>query len=296
MNEKQQTPGVGLSPAVHGAVWMLIAGFCYAATGAQVRLLADDYPTFEVVFIRSVIALAMVAPVILRGGIGAFRTEQIRLHTVRAAVGYGGILCWFYGVSTIPLSNYYALQFTMPLFTIAGAVLLLSERAGFRTWVAVAVGFCGALVILRPGMVAISLGALAAIAAALAFAVANLCIRVLSRKDNAVVIVAYANLLMIPMSLVPALFDWVTPRLVDIPLLLGVGIFGTIAQFSLTRAVGLADARIIQPFDFARLPFAALIGWLVFEETTDIWTWTGAVIIFLAGYYVLSRESPRRKS
>jgi S-adenosylmethionine uptake transporter len=278
------------APAVRGASWMMAAGLGYAATGALVRLVAQDYPVFEVVFLRCVIALAVLAPMIRRLGLGALKTEQPAWHGLRAVLGYVGILLWFYGVSVIPLADYYALQFTMPLFTIAGAALLLRERVDTVAWIAVGVGFLGALVILRPGLAAVSLGAVAALGAALMFAGANICIRIMSRKDDTTVIVVYSNLLVLPLALVPALFDWVTPAWRDVPGIIGIGVMGTLAQFAITRAVGIAEARIVQPFDFARLPFAAVIGWLLFHEAMDLYTWLGAVIIFCAAYYVLRRE------
>lgn len=291
-----------LPAAARGAAWMLLAGACYTLTGAIVRHVAETYSVFEVAFFRSLFALALMVPLLLRVGWSSLRTTKFPLHGLRTALGYTGILCWFYGVSAIPLSDYYALQFTTPLFTIAGAVLFLGERAGARHWLAVAVGFGGALVILRPGLIGVSLGALAAVGAALFFAAVNNCVRVLSRTDGAVVIVTYTNLLMLPVSLVPFLIPeslvpslpvWITPGWIDLGWLAGVGLFGTIAQFSITRAVAVADARVVQPFDFARLPFAAVIGYVAFGELSDFWTWIGAVIIFTAGYYVLQLERGR---
>lgn len=297
LTDKNAAAGAGSIPlAAQGAAWMLLGGFSYTVTGAMVRILAGEYPMFEIVFLRCVIALVMMAPLILRLGVGKLKTKQPVMHLARTTIGYGGILCWFYGVSHIPLTDYYALQFTMPLFTIAGAVLILGERSSMRTWLAVGAGFFGALVILRPGLIDISLGALGALTAALCFAAINIMIRIMARKDDPAVIVVYANLLMIPMSLIPALFDWKTPAWEDIPIILGIGIFGTLAQLSLTRAVALADARVVQPFDFSRLPFAALVGWFLFGEVSDIWTWVGAAIIFAAAYYVLAYESQRGKS
>jgi S-adenosylmethionine uptake transporter len=295
-NDNPAAGAGGIPPAAQGAAWMLLGALSYTVTGALVRILAGEYPMFEIVFLRCVIAVFMMAPLIMRLGVGKLKTRQPVMHLVRTSIGYGGILCWFYGVSNIPLTDYYALQFTMPLFTIAGAVLLLGEHSSFKTWVAVGFGFFGALVILRPGLIDFSLGALAALTAALSFACINIMIRIMARKDDPAVIVVYANFLMIPMALIPALFDWVTPAWEDIPAIVGIGIFGTLAQFSLTRAVALADARVVQPFDFARVPFAALIGWFVFGEISDVWTWVGAVMIFAAAYYVLTTESRRKKN
>ena len=276
---------------MQGAAWMILGGYAYTVTGALARIVTSEYPMFEIVFLRCVIAVLIMAPLILRMGIRKLKTVQPGMHLLRATIGYCGILAWFYGVSHIPLSDYYALQFTMPLFTIAGAVLLLGERANIKTWIAVSCGFLGALVILRPGLIEISFGAVGALTAAFCFAAVNIVIKVLSRKDDPAVIVVYANVLVIPLALIPALFEWVPIAWEDVPLVLGIGIFGTLAQFSLTRAVAIADARVVQPFDFLRLPFAALMGWFLFAEVSDIWTWVGAIIIFAAAYYVLAYET-----
>jgi len=274
---------------------MLLAAFSYAMTGALVRQLADGFSVFEVAFFRCVIAVFMIAPLVMRSSAAGFRTSQLPMHTLRVSLTYAGIMCWFYGVSVIPLSDYYALQFTMPLFTIAAAVLFLGQRADARTWLAVGVGFCGAVIILRPGVIALSLGALAAVGAAVLFAGVNTCVKVLSRNEDTNVIMFYANVLIIPISLVPALFDWRTPGRADWPWLVGVGVFGTLAQYAITRAITVADARVVQPFDFTRLPFAAALGYLFFGEVSDIWTWVGAVVIFGAGSYALARERAASK-
>ncbi len=282
------------STAARGAVWMLLAALMYTLTGAMVRHLAAGYSVFEVGFFRSVIALAILLPFALGGSRRTvherLRTRKFPLHVLRTVLAYVGIMCWFYAVSHIPLADYYALQFLTPLFTMAGAALLLGERIGCRHWLAALVGLAGALVILRPGLIEVGLGVVAAVGAALFFASTNWTVRVLSRTDSARVILTYGNLLLIPMSLIPALPVWVTPGWTDLMWLCGVGVAGTIAQFSITRAVGAADARIVQPFDFTRLPFAAAIGWLAFGEVSDIWTWVGAVIIFAAASYVLRLE------
>jgi drug/metabolite transporter (DMT)-like permease len=284
-----------LPAAVRGAAWMILAAFSYAMTGVMVRQLADGFSVFEVAFFRCVIAVLMIAPLVLRSSAAGFRTNQLPMHVWRVALTYAGIMCWFYGVSVIPLSDYYALQFTLPLFSIAGAVLFLGQRADARTWLAVGVGFFGALIILRPGVIAVSFGALAAVGAAVLFAGVNTCVKVLSRREDTNVIMFYANVLIIPISLVPALFDWRTPDWADWPWLIGVGVFGTVAQYAITRAIAAADARVVQPFDFTRLPFAAALGYVFFGEVSDVWTWIGAVVIFGAGYYALAHERAASK-
>lgn len=286
--------------AAAGAAWMLLAALMYTVTGAMVRHLAAGYSVFEVGFFRSVVAVAILLPLALRparpgagepgAGPGGLRTRKLPLHALRTALAYVGIMCWFFAVSRIPLADYYALQFLTPLFTMAGAALLLGERTGWRHWLAALAGLAGAWTILRPGVAAVGAGALAAIGAALFFAATNWTVRVLARTDSARAIVTWGNLLLIPMSLIPALPSWVTPSWADLAWLCGVGVTGTAAQFAITRAVGVADARIVQPFDFARLPFAAALGWIVFGEAADPWTWAGAAVIFAAATWALRLE------
>ena len=269
---------------------MLLAAASYAITSAIVRHLGDSFSVLELTFLRCLIALLIFLPMIVRAGPAMLRTSQFPLHALRAGITYTGILCWFYGVGAIPLSDYHALVFTMPLFTMGLAAAVLGQRVAAANWIAVAIGFGGALVILRPGFAAVNLGAVAALGAAFSFALVNTLVKVLSRKDPASVQVIYSNLLMMPLALVPALFDWRTPGWADLPWIVAMGAFGTLAQFCITRAIAAADARVVQPFDFARLPIAAAIGYVFFAEVFDPWTWVGAVIIFGAGYYVLWRE------
>lgn len=278
-------------PVVRAIAWMVFAGASYVSSGALVRFIADGFSPFQLVFLRGVVAMLFLAPMFWRTGIAGLRTTQFRLHCGRSFLTYSGLLLWFYSVTVIPLADYYALLFTLPLFTIAGAVLFLGERAGPRTWVATTVGFIGALVILRPGFVEVSLGAVAALGAGLSYAGVNTCTRVLARKDSATVIVAYVNFLVLLLALVPALMTWSTPGTTDLLVIVGIGVVSTIGQIALTRAIALAEARVIQPFDFLRLPLAALFGYVLFAELPDLWTWVGAIIIFASAYYVLSRET-----
>ncbi len=282
------------SAALRGMAWMTMAALMYTVTGAIVRHLAASYSVFEVGLFRSLVAVAIVLP--LASGFSrrrmreALGTKRFPMHLLRSVLGYAGIMCWFYSVSRIPLTDYYALQFLTPLFTMAGAALLLGERTRPENWLAVLAGFAGAMVIVRPGLIEVSLGTLAALGAALLFASVNNAARVLSRTDSAITIVAYGNLVLIPLSLIPALPEWTTPAWQDLPWLCCVGVTATVAQFSITRAVATAEARVVQPLDFARLPFAAALGWFAFGERSDVWTWVGAAIIFAAASWVLRLE------
>jgi drug/metabolite transporter (DMT)-like permease len=286
-----KSPGAApISTAARGAAWMVLAAACYAVTGAIVRHLASALPVFELAFLRAALTLLLFLPYAVRAGRAGLATSQLRVHGLRSVLTYAGIVLWFFGVSAIPLGDYYALYFTMPLFTIAGAALALRERVPAASWMAVAAGFAGALVIIRPGLVEVSFGALCALASALTYAGSNVVTRVLSRRDSAAVIVIYSNLLVLLIGAVPAAFVWRTPTWDEAPLVVALGLASTLAQYCYTRAIASADARVVQPFDFCRLPIAAALGLVLFGETSDVWTWIGAMIIFAAGSYALRRE------
>jgi S-adenosylmethionine uptake transporter len=279
-----------ISAAVTGAAWMLFAGLWYTLTGAIVRHLSASLPVFELAFLRAGLTLLLFLPYAVQAGRAGLVTRQFRVHALRSVLTYAGIVFWFFGVSAIPLGDYYALYFTMPLFTIAGAALALRERVPPQVWIAVAVGFAGALVIIRPGLIAVSLGAVCALAAALTYAGSNVVTRVLSRHDPVAVVVIYSNFLVLLIGLVPAALVWRTPTWAETPYVLALGVASTFAQYCYTRAIATAYARVVQPFDFFRLPIAAVLGFFLFGETLEVWTWVGAVIIFAAGSDVLRHE------
>lgn len=279
-----------LPPAILGPLWMVFAGLGYTLASACTRELSVDYSTAQLAFLRALVAVCVIAPMILRNGVSVLKTTVFPLHLFRAVLTYGGMMTWFYAVSVIPVSDYTALLYIQPIFTILFAMLILREKAGPRTWGAVAVAFAGALIILRPGFQEISLGMLAALATGVLFAGVNTSIKFLSRTDSSAVIVAYANILILVLAAIPASFYWKTPELADVPAILGIGIFATLGQYAITRAVAVADARIVQPFDFSRLVTAAIVGWIAFGETSDLYTWIGALVIFCASYYVIVFE------
>ncbi len=141
-----------------------------------------------------------------------------------------------------------------------------------------------------PGAIEVSLGALAALASTVGYAGVNTIIKVLSRTDSSVVIVFYVNLLMVPLSLPMAVVEWRTPGLSDALPIVGMAVFSTVAFLAVARAISVADARVVQPINFVRMPIAVVFGFVFFSEFPDLWTWVGAFIIFSGAYYVVTRE------
>lgn len=287
-------PLSALPPVIRGPLWMIVAGLGYTLASACTRQMSAEYSTVQLAFLRCLIAVFFIAPMLLRNGVGVLKTSVFPMHLFRGVITYGAMLTWFYAVSVVPVSDYTALLYAQPIFTILFAVLLLGEKAGAKTWVAVAAAFAGAMIILRPGFQAVNLGMLAALATGILFAAINTCVKFLARTDKSSVIVAYVNILGLAISVVPAVFVWKTPPPADWPAILGIGVFALLGQYGITRAISIADARIVQPFDFSRLITAAIVGWIAFGESSDLYTWIGALVIFCAGYYVIVYEQKQK--
>lgn len=279
--------------ALRGILWMVLCtGFQSAASGL-VRKLSFDFGVFELLLFFSAISGLLLLPMAMklpRGTMAAARPFA-GLFAMRGILSFIGMLASFYAYSVLDIANVQSLLFTIPIFTIMLASWLLGEYVGVRGWISCAVGFVGALIIIRPGFVAFNPGMVAALLSALAFATANIVIRKLGATQSPVLITLASNLIIVPLAAIPAAYNWVTPDWHHVPWILAMGILFMLAQLCLTYSIRAADARIVQSFNFMRLPWAVLIGWILFAELPDLWTWIGAVVIFVGAYDVLRRET-----
>lgn len=211
-----------------GIFWMCMATLISSISGAMVRELAGEIPTFELVFFRNLIAMVVLIPIVLRQGVGLPDRSQLPYYGMRILFAFSAMVFLFYALARMPLADVYALQYTIPLFTILLAVLFLKQKADIHSWAAVFVGFVGTLIVMRPGIIEITLAALGAITAACLSAGSNTTIKILSRKDNAEAITLWTNIGMLPLALVPTIFVWVTPTAEQWPLIIGVGVVSSI--------------------------------------------------------------------
>ena len=276
--------------AAAGIFWMCMATLMSSLAGGMVRALAGEIPIIELVFFRNVVALVILAPWMMRSNAVRLPVSRLPLYGFRVAFAYTAMVMLFYALARMPIADVYALQYTIPLFTILLAVLVLKQHADGHAWAACFVGFAGALIIMRPGIIELTLAAVLAISSALMSAGSNTTIKLLSRTESPEAITVWTNLLMMPLALVPMLFVWVTPSWTQAPWVLAIGVASSIGGYCFTRAVASADARIVQPFQFSRMIFATAIGFAMFAELPDVWTWIGAAVIFAASYYVVLRE------
>ena len=276
---------------VKGVLWMLVSAAALAGLTGVVRHMSAGLPPFEIAFFRSFFGLLILAPWLMRSGLGVLRTKRLGLYTMRCALGAATMLMWFTAISMVPLADAVALGFTSPLFVILGAALFLGEVVRGRRLGATLCGFAGALIILRPGSGVLDLGAVLVLLSAVTLAGANLSVKELSRTEPVQAIVTYMVIFMVPLTFIPALLVWQTPTPAQLAELLGLAAVATLGNYAMTRAVAVADASSVMPYDYARLPFAALIGFFVFGEISDAATWIGAGVIAVASLYLAHHES-----
>jgi drug/metabolite transporter (DMT)-like permease len=287
-------PGVAfaaLGGNVQGALWLIFGAFFFSAMGLLVKLLGERLPSIEIAFFRAMAGLVMVLPLMAQEGVGLWRTQRLGAHFGRALLGTGGMVCGFYAFTHLPLAEATAISFTKPLFMVVLAALVLHETVRARRWTATAVGFLGVLLMLRPGSGAIELAVLVALLGAAFGALTTIFIKRLVATERKSTILAYLSVVGMTLTGLPMLLVWVTPRGFDLVLIVLMGVVGSIAQLCLMQAFKLGEASALAPFDYARLPFAAAFGWLIFGETLDWLALAGVLVIILSSAYIAWREA-----
>jgi len=276
---------------MRAALLMLGSTLAFAGMVLMIRLASSQIPATEIAFFRNFFGLVVLLPLILRPGQPFPRTRQLRRYLARTSVGLASMLCAFWVIGHLPLSQAVSLSYSAPIFVTIGAVLLLAETVRIRRWFAVVAGFIGVLVILRPWSHAFSAAMLVAVLAAALSALASLQNKQLTRVDAPNTVVLYTYLLWVPMSLLPALLHWQWPDPRGWIWLAGTGVFGTLGQLLWVRALKIGEISALQPITFTQLPVVAVFGWWWFDESPDRWTLIGAAIILIANAYIAHREA-----
>lgn len=270
---------------------MVLSGATLTSYLAIAREVAADLHVFEIVFFRSIIGMLLLLPWLARRGLGVMRTERMALYLWRSGLTFFGLTSTFYALTLLPFAELSAISFSRPFFASILAILIFGEIARLRRWTAIVVGFMGALVVIRPGVVELNPGVAFALLGVVTATIGPLMVKALSRTEEPDTIVMYHMVLLSPIALVASLFFWKTPNLEQLMWLGAIGFLGLISQQALTRAYAAADATICVSIDFTRLPLAALIGFVFFAEIPSIYVWTGGAVIFMASFFLMSREA-----
>ena len=283
-----------LSANHRGALWMIAASLGFTVNSALVKTLtAGGLDVFQIAFARALFSFALVVPFLLRAGPGALRTRHPGLHGIRAFAGAAAMVCGFYAIGRLNLADFTALTFTQPLFVTVLAVILLGEVVRWRRWLATAVGFCGVLIMVRPGASAFDPAAAVALLSVLGIAIAVCMVKRLPEGESHATMLAYFCLVSLAITVVPAVIFWTPPDGQQWLLLAGVGGLGIASQAMIIRAYRSGEASFVAPFDYLKLILAGLIGFLVFGEVPGLWTLLGAAVIVGAALYIAHREATR---
>jgi drug/metabolite transporter (DMT)-like permease len=280
-----------MSGSLMGILLMLAASIVIIVQHSMAKALSSDLPVLEIVFFRTITALLFFLPWIFRSGLASlFRTAHIGMHVLRAVLQTISGFSFFFALSVAPLATVTALQFTTPIFAVLIGMIVLGERVSFRRWSAIIAGFVGTLVILRPDAATVSHGELLVLGSAISWAAAIIVIKKLSRTDSSVTITAYMYLLMTPITLVAAMYDWRWPTLEQLLWLIAIGITGALGHIFMAEALKRAPTHVVTPCEFFRLIWATLIGIFFFGDHPDVYVYGGGMIVLASVSYIAWRE------
>ena len=280
-----------------GVALSLSAIFLLAMMDVAVKWLSAGYTTVELVFWRGLFGLIPIAVFIAAsGGLPTLRTGRPLIHAGRGLLHLGAVFCFFYAFSVMPLADAYAIAFSAPLFITALSVPTLGERVGVHRWSAVGVGFVGVLIVFRPwegfgGGGLDPIGAAAALAGALFFALLAISIRWLGRTESSQATIAYSNLVVVCVSGIALLTQPALPAASDLILFFGAGLLGGAGIICMTYAFRLAPPSLLSPFEYTAMVWGILFGVLLFGDWPDRWMLIGSAVVVLSGLYILYRET-----
>ena len=270
---------------------MAISAALFALMALSLRLATQHVSSFEAGFFRSLFGLIFALPLLIKPGLGLLRTSHFSLYVLRSLFGTLAMLGSFWAVAHLPLATAVSISYSTPLFVTIGAVLLLGEVVRARRWSAVAIGFIGVIVIMRPGASSFSFDMLVALAAAAIAAGSYISIKFLSRTEPADAVVIYMSMIMTPLSLVPALFAWTWPDATGWFWVVLTGLLATLGQIFMTRAYQAGDVSALIPINFIQLPIVAVGAYFAFGQALDAATAGGAGIIVASNIYIARREA-----
>ncbi|WP_241523924.1 DMT family transporter [Oceaniglobus indicus] len=273
-----------------------IASFSTMAVAA--RGLSADLDTFEIMTYRSFVGVLVVIGVALFSGtLNQIKRDRLGLHLIRNLSHFTGQNLWLFAITLLPLAQVFALEFSSPLWVALAAPFFLSERLTKTRFGCALLGFVGILIVARPAIDHFDPGIAAAALASIGFAGSAIFTKMLTRDQSITCILFWLTVMQAVFGMICAGYDGqvTLPPLRVMHWVLLVGLSGLVAHFCLTKALSIAPATVVMPFDFLRLPVIAAVGMALYGEPLDIWVLVGAVVIFGANYFNIWSEARNRK-
>lgn len=277
-------------PVIHASLWMTGTLFSFAAMAVAGRQLSTDLTTFQILFFRSLVGLAIIGILAIKTGRATLATKNFSLHLARNIAHFGGQFGWFYGIAYISLAEVFAIEFTLPVWTAVLAVILLKERITRPRVAAICMGLVGMLIILRPGMGVMSTASLAVLIGAVCYALSHTLTKKITLTDTPLSILFYMTMIQLPMGLVLSLNQWQTPGPRLYFWIFLVGITALSGHYCMARALKVAPATVVVPLDFLRLPLIAFVGFLFYNEPLDVFVFAGGLIMLTGNFINIRAE------
>lgn len=286
---------LALPPNLRGILWVGLSGILFALLNVFTLIPAQHLNPYVMAFLRYLFGAMFLLPIVFRLGLyRSLHTQRLGLHVTRGAIHTAGMVLWFIALPLTTLAEITALGFTGPIFVTIGAALFLREDVRMRRWMAVFVGFIGAMIIIRPGFSALHLGVLCILISTPIFSASNLISKALARTNSANTIVIWQNIVIVVCAFPIALWFWQTPDWGDIVWFLAAGLAGTLGHLCQQRGYQLADITLLQPIGFLSLIWNTMLGYFLFFQEPDVWTFVGAAVIFASAMYISHREAVRK--
>lgn len=286
----------GLNSNIRGILWMLLAGLFFSVMVALIKTLGSRIASFEIVFFRSFIQLAVLSIIFWRIGFSSLKTMRPLLQGVRAFIAVLLINCNFYAFTKLPLADVTAIGFSRNLFLVLLAVPLLAEKISIHRALATIAGFAGIIIIMRPGQGVFEGVALIALVGACLGATMMILIRKLTASDSNVAMMTYPSLAIVLVTSVPTYLFWLTPTSHELLLLIAMSFMGISGQWCLIQAFRLGEVTAVAPASYVRLLFAMIIGYYFFAETPDSMSIIGTLIIIGSNLYLILWEGRATKT
>lgn len=273
-----------------GLLLMGLGMFLFSAVDTMAKFLTGDLHPFQIVWARQLGLVAGALVLVLWTSGRVLRTTHPRLQLLRGVVAACSAALFIFGVSYVPLADAVAVSFVAPFMVTVLGALVLGEPVGIRRWVAVTLGFLGALIVIRPGLGAVHPAAFLIVLAAFFFAIRQIISRALSDTDRTSTTIVYTAVVSVAVLTVPNLFVWQTPTSDQILILTAMAVIAAFAEICVIKALELAMAVVVAPMQYTLILWGTFYGFVVFDQLPDLWTWVGAAIIVATGLYTLRRE------
>ena len=273
----------------------LISTLSAAIMVSGIKILSNDLNPFILAFYRCFFGVIIIIPFLFFQKFNDLKTKNIKLQFLRCSINIYSMISWFIAIGTLQLEKAAAIGFTTPLFTTLLAIIFLGEVIRFHRITALIIGFIGILVVIRPGFIAIEPGVLWLLSAALSFSFVLIIVKKLTKQDTSLTTAFYHMLFLTPPTFLISLFYWESISFNHFMILCVVAIAGFITQVTSNQSLKMSDTSFVMPLQFTNLIWLSFIGYALFSELPNLWTWIGGSIIFSSVIYITFRESIVKK-